>query len=76
MGKHRLASLRHRQVQFERQLTNELSNKQPDPEAMRFFEQQKLRLGALIQEIEASPASASATRRSALVENDALQAYA
>ncbi|MEQ9126003.1 MAG: hypothetical protein RIM80_25955 [Alphaproteobacteria bacterium] len=63
MGKHRLASLRHRRQQFERQLTAELSNKQPDAEAMRFFEEQKRRIADLIGEIESSPAEPSPRRQ-------------
>ena len=38
VSKHRLTSLRHRQEQFEHRLTTELSNADPDLEAMRFFE--------------------------------------
>lgn len=62
MGSHRLASLRHRHEQFERQMTLELSNQMPDEEAMRFFETQKRRIRNLIVDIE-STASAPPRRR-------------
>lgn len=55
MGMHRLAALKHRHQQFDRQLSAELKNKQPDTDAMRFFKTQKLRIKDLIEEIEARP---------------------
>lgn len=66
MGTHRLASLRHRQEQFERRLTDELSSKTPDDHAMRFFETQKRRIQNLIVEIESSATLAQAPRRVAM----------
>ena len=63
MGAHRLAALRHRHEQFDRQISAELSNKTPDEEAMRFFELQKRRIRDLILEIESS-APLPPTRRS------------
>jgi len=72
---HRLASLRHRQVQFERQLTAELSSKQPDQEAMSFFEEQKQRIGALIRDIEARPATAPVQRPPEVAPSEVFQAY-
>jgi len=52
MSPNRLASLMHRQAQFERQLTLELSNRKPDEEAMDFFKSQKHRINDLIRNIE------------------------
>lgn len=52
MSPNRLASLKHRQAQFERQLTTELSNRNPDEEAMAFFKSQKHRINDLIRDIE------------------------
>ncbi|MGZ0190042.1 MAG: DUF465 domain-containing protein [Alphaproteobacteria bacterium] len=57
MGAHRLASLRHRHHQFDRQLTTELKGKTPDEDAMHFFKMQKLRIKDLIADIETRPAS-------------------
>lgn len=62
MGAHRLAALRHRHQQFDRQLTEELSSKSPDQEAMHFFKSQKLRIKDLIAEIEALPAHDAQSR--------------
>lgn len=54
MSQNRLASLKHRQAQFERQLSLEQSNRTPDEEAMAFFEAQKHRINDLIRDIEGS----------------------
>lgn len=56
VSRHRLVSLRHRREQFEHRITTELSNTDPDLEAMRFFEAQKLRIAQLIDDIGARPA--------------------
>ena len=59
MGAHRLASLRHRHHQFDRQLTTELNGKTPDEDAMHFFKLQKFRVNDLIADIETRPASSA-----------------
>ncbi len=63
MSAHRLAALRHRHNVFDRQLSLELKNAQPDEDAMRFFKMQKLRIKDLIMEIEADVAAQSAAPR-------------
>ena len=55
MSAHRLTSLKHRCEQFERRIGLELRNMEPDQEALDFFEAQKTRINALIDEIEAMP---------------------
>ena len=52
MSRNRLAALKHRHQQFERQMTLELSNRAPDEDAMAFFKTQKQRINDLIEEIE------------------------
>lgn len=62
MSHNRLASLKHRQAQFERQMSLERSNRTPDEEAMAFFEAQKHRINDLIRDIEGSTYSGGSVR--------------
>ncbi len=52
MGTHRLAALKHREVEFERHMEQEKVQQQPDQDAMRFFVTQRNRIHDLIIEIE------------------------